>query len=748
MKHKNFNHAHKARGAMRTIRLIATLFACLFLVSYCISACSSPNTRNEYDIDPTASTVVSENAGSKIDPAAINTIREQVVPVALLRKEAPAFSGSFAKAQPLRVITVSNIQNDLSSINIDRSYSALFGSDDYALVLAGFGSDRFWEAVKEEEPTAEEPSTEEPSISAEETQPASTEIAVEPDTGIYVPTVDPSMNGADLPDIELPSDIEEIPGEEYIEEPSELSSEEIERQRKELYAATIHRLLDTTFYVDPNRVDNYLNVRELPGSETVVGRLFPNNGGILECVEGGYAHIRSGDVVGWVDASYICYGEALLTLPSNMRLFVRAEKLFLREAPSVEANALRKVSLADVLPVTGIPECGGWVQTVYDGKTCYASADFVTIDVGEGVGVTIADIHREEESRAAEEAARLAEEARQAELARQAEEARKAEEDRKAEEARLEAEAARLKAEAEKAAQAAAEEAKRTIVDMSARYTGSTKYEGEMVSINEIEITLLYKDGHTVKNPTGWVCELVGVPLVTGNIPMTVLYGSFTSTITVPVIARPTQPAPTTAAPTQPVETTPAPTQPVETTAAPTQPVETTPAPTQPVETQPAPVRDTVREKIDQYIAAGAPNRGAIYPSAEEIKWMAYTIRLEAGHESQEGKLAVANIILNRLYSSRYSSIHDVIFAPNQFNVAQPNENGISKLDVWMAEKNTSNDEYLQACYEAAYQACAGYNNIGSHYFFCNLKSANSNNKWVKMKSYMIIGNHVFYSTK
>ena len=133
---------------------------------------------------------------------------------------------------------------------------------------------------------------------------------------------------------------------------------------------------------------------------------------------------------------------------------------------------------------------------------------------------------------------------------------------------------------------------------------------------------------------------------------------------------------------------------------------------------------------------------------------MAYTIRLEAGHQPQEGKLAVANIILNRLYSGRYRSIHDVIFAPNQFNVATPNENGISKLDIWMAEKNTSNDSALQSCYEAAYQACAGYNNIGSHYFFCNLRSADTNNKWAKFKSYIIIGDevnrtgHVFYTVK
>ncbi|MBR5348741.1 MAG: cell wall hydrolase [Lachnospiraceae bacterium] len=734
MKHKNFNHAHKTGGAMKTVRWIATLFACLFLVSYCISACSSPNAKLKTDPAPTESMVVGADKDTIETTAADMTEKYNAAATAMHEKTLRLLSvqtvdhslPKIAKAaDALLVSPVPAITRDLSPLD-DVAIASLFVTDDYSYVLAGFGSEHFWETVKESkaEIDKDEPSEEE--TLPEETDPSN---ATDPD--INIPTIEDNPELAIPTDIEIPSEMDEIEGEEYTEEETALSAEEIERQRQALYNETIYRLLNTVFYVNPDRVDNYLNVRSEPGSETVVGRLYPNNGGVLKNLSGGYAFIESGDVTGWVDASYIYYGAQLLSLPSNMRLFVRAEKLFLRTAPSVNARALCKISLADVLPVTGIPECGGWVQTVYEGQTCYASADFVTIDVGEGVGITIEEINRIE-------AEHLAEEARKAEEARiAAEKASRA----AAEEASRAAEEAR---QAELARQAA--EAAQTVVAMTARYIGGTKYEGETVTVKEIEVILTYKDGHTLKNPNGWACELVGVPLVTGNIPMTIRFGAFTSVITVPVIVHPTQPVETTPAPpeeTQPVETPPAETQPVE-----TPPAETTPVP--PVETQPVqPARDPAYDMIDLYVAGGTPNRTTVYLSSEDIKLMAYVIRLEAGHEPQEGKLAVANVIVNRLISGHWGpTLSGVIYAPGQFSVAKTDENGISKLAIWLAEKNTSNDPLLQSCYDAAYQACAGYNNIGGLIFFCSKKSADANNKWPNFKVSVIIGNHVFYSKK
>ena len=734
MKHKNFNHAHKIGGAMKTVRWIATVFACLFLVSYCISACSSPNVKLNDDLKPTEATAVENNT----DPieitvadttakynAAATALHEKTVRLLTAQTDKRSLPKTEKKADAMLVSPMPVVVRELTSLD-DMAIASLFVTDDYSYVLAGFGSEHFWETVKE---SKGEDETEDPS--EEETSPSETDYPNVIDPDFYIPTIEDNPE-LDIPsEIEIPSEMDEIEGEEYTEEETALSAEEIERQRQALYSETVHKLLDTVFYVNPDRVDNYLNVRSEPGSETIVGRLYPNNGGVLKNLTDGYAYIESGDVIGWVDASYIYYGAQLLSLPSNMRLFVRAEKLFLRSAPSVDARALCKISLADVLPVTGIPECGGWVQTVYEGQVCYASADFVTIDVGAGVGISIAEIERIEAERLAEEA-RKAEEARiaaeKASRAAAEEASRVAEEQRQAELARQAAEAAQ------------------TVVAMTARYVGGTKYEGETVTIKEIEVILTYKDGHTLKNPNGWACTLVGVPLVTGNIPMTIQYGAFTSVITVPVIVRPTQPVETTPAP--PVETQPVETQPVETQPVETQPVETTPAP--PVETQPVqPARDPAYDIIDQYVAGGTPNRATVYLSSEDIKLMAYVIRLEAGHEPQEGKLAVANVIVNRLISNHWgSTLSGVVYAPGQFSVAKPDENGISKLAIWLAEKNLSNDPLLQSCYDAAYQACAGYNNIGGLIFFCSRKSADANNKWPNFKVSVIIGNHVFYSKK
>lgn len=117
--------------------------------------------------------------------------------------------------------------------------------------------------------------------------------------------------------------------------------------------------------------------------------------------------------------------------------------------------------------------------------------------------------------------------------------------------------------------------------------------------------------------------------------------------------------------------------------------------------------------------------------SEEDAYLLACTVCAEAGYESYEGKLAVANIILNRLNGGAYgSTIYDVVYAKGQFSVVA---NGALNRVI----NNGPNAESLQA----AKDALAGTNNVPRYTSFCSLSSAN----YDSYSEYSIICNQVFY---
>ena len=125
-----------------------------------------------------------------------------------------------------------------------------------------------------------------------------------------------------------------------------------------------------------------------------------------------------------------------------------------------------------------------------------------------------------------------------------------------------------------------------------------------------------------------------------------------------------------------------------------------------------------------------------VYTSAyqlgvEDSYLLASLVMAEAGGECYEGKLAVANIVLNRLNSGKYgSSISDVIYASGQFSVVR---NGA--LDKAIA--NGPNSGSVQA----AEEALSGVNNVPDYTSFCTLAVA----KYSRYSAYSVIGNQVFY---
>lgn len=110
---------------------------------------------------------------------------------------------------------------------------------------------------------------------------------------------------------------------------------------------------------------------------------------------------------------------------------------------------------------------------------------------------------------------------------------------------------------------------------------------------------------------------------------------------------------------------------------------------------------------------------------------LACLVSMEAGYEPYEGQLAVANVVLNRVNSGYWgSSISSVIYAPNQF----PSVTG----DVM---QNYLNNGPLPTAQQAANDALAGNNNIGSFTSFLNVNYIDTDS----LSDYQIIGNHCFY---
>ena len=123
-------------------------------------------------------------------------------------------------------------------------------------------------------------------------------------------------------------------------------------------------------------------------------------------------------------------------------------------------------------------------------------------------------------------------------------------------------------------------------------------------------------------------------------------------------------------------------------------------------------------------LATQAAQTAAI--SAEELKLLANIIYCEAGSESYVGKVAVGNVIMNRVKSaSQPNTITEVVYAKGQFS---PVRNG-------SLQRALSSDKADASCYQAAIEALAGSQPVGEKLFF------RRNNG----RSGQVIGHHVFY---
>ena len=117
--------------------------------------------------------------------------------------------------------------------------------------------------------------------------------------------------------------------------------------------------------------------------------------------------------------------------------------------------------------------------------------------------------------------------------------------------------------------------------------------------------------------------------------------------------------------------------------------------------------------------------------SSSDLYLLAAIVYAESGGESYEGQLAVASVVLNRLYSGKWgSTLSEVIYAPSQFTGAYT-----SAFSTALSTGGSTTS------LQAAQDAMNGANNVGGCLYFRPSWNVDTSS----LSSYTQIGNHIFY---
>lgn len=123
---------------------------------------------------------------------------------------------------------------------------------------------------------------------------------------------------------------------------------------------------------------------------------------------------------------------------------------------------------------------------------------------------------------------------------------------------------------------------------------------------------------------------------------------------------------------------------------------------------------------------------GESFYDADDLYWLSRIINAESGNQSLQGKIAVGNVVLNRVASTRFpNSVYDVVFQRNQFTPASSG-----------TIKRTPNEESVIA----AKLCLDGANTVGDALFFVNPRV--SPNSWASRNCTYVatIGAHAFFA--
>ena len=130
-------------------------------------------------------------------------------------------------------------------------------------------------------------------------------------------------------------------------------------------------------------------------------------------------------------------------------------------------------------------------------------------------------------------------------------------------------------------------------------------------------------------------------------------------------------------------------------------------------------------------------NEGVTSHSATDLEMLIAVIHCEAGYESYEGKVALANVVLNRVRDKRFpNTIRGVLYQKGQFTVVKT-----TKYKNTLANYKNNNSKYMKETIKAAKAALAGENNIGKRVFYNGYRHETHRSH----KNPLRIGNHLFW---
>lgn len=165
----------------------------------------------------------------------------------------------------------------------------------------------------------------------------------------------------------------------------------------------------------PN-VEESLNVRAQADEQSdIVGKLY--KGSVADIVEndGTWAHIKSGNVDGYVNVSYCVTGTDALSYAYDTCgeiATVNTDGLRVRETADTNSKALAVADHGKTYQVDrAVQATDGWIAVVCDSQTGYIAADYATRSLNTRVGITIEEeqaqiaAQKEAERKAAEEKA-------------------------------------------------------------------------------------------------------------------------------------------------------------------------------------------------------------------------------------------------------------------------------------------------------------------------------------------------------
>ena len=134
---------------------------------------------------------------------------------------------------------------------------------------------------------------------------------------------------------------------------------------------------------------------------------------------------------------------------------------------------------------------------------------------------------------------------------------------------------------------------------------------------------------------------------------------------------------------------------------------------------------------VELHSGTGPILSGDQYYNADNLYWLSHIIYAESGNQPLDGKIAVGNVVLNRMNSPMFpNTVYGVVFQRNQFTPVangsiylEPNEESVAAAKLCMDGANTAGSSLYFVNPRTAPNSWASRNRpyvatIGAHAFF------------------------------